>query len=111
MASPLPPANCPFGLVAKARPELPWCFLKNSGCVMLLPLTPKEHDLLLFLVRNRGKVYGREQLLDNVWGYDYDSDTRTVDAHIRNLREKIEEDPANPVFLLTVRGVGYKVKE
>ncbi|MBO0778543.1 MAG: response regulator transcription factor [Ktedonobacteraceae bacterium] len=72
-----------------------------------LELQPKQFDLLVYFVRNRGTVLTRDQLLQNVWGYDYVGDTRTVDVHVRWLREKIEEDPANPRFLQTVRGVGY----
>jgi len=68
---------------------------------------PKQFDLLTYLVRNRGTVLTRDQLLHNVWGYDYAGDTRTVDVHIRWLREKLEEDPANPQLIQTVRGVGY----
>jgi DNA-binding response OmpR family regulator len=75
-----------------------------------LDLTPKEYDLLVFLARNRGFVFSREQLLDKVWGYDYAGDTRTVDVHIRWLRQKIETDPAHPRNLLTVRGAGYKLE-
>ncbi len=76
----------------------------------LLDLTPKEYDLLVFLTRNKGFVFSREQLLENVWGYDYAGDTRTVDVHIRWLRQKIETDPAHPMNLLTVRGAGYKLE-
>jgi two-component system alkaline phosphatase synthesis response regulator PhoP len=72
-----------------------------------LELQPKQFDLLTYLVRNRGTVLTRDQLLHNVWGYDYVGDTRTVDVHIRWLREKLEEDPANPKMIQTVRGVGY----
>ena len=72
-----------------------------------LELQPKQFELLTYLVRNRGTVLTRDQLLHNVWGYDYVGDTRTVDVHIRWLREKIEEDPANPKLIQTVRGVGY----
>jgi DNA-binding response OmpR family regulator len=72
-----------------------------------LELQPKQFDLLIYLVRNRGTVLTRDQLLHNVWGYDYVGDTRTVDVHIRWLREKLEEDPANPKLIQTVRGVGY----
>ena len=75
-----------------------------------LELTPKEYDLLVFLARHRGFVFSREQLLEKVWGYDYAGDTRTVDVHIRWLRQKIEADPAQPQNLLTVRGVGYKLE-
>ncbi len=70
-------------------------------------LQPKQFELLTYLVRNRGTVLTRDQLLHNVWGYDYVGDTRTVDVHIRWLREKLEEDPANPRLIQTVRGVGY----
>lgn len=70
-------------------------------------LTMKEFDLILFLMKNPGKVYGRESLLDLVWGYDYLGDSRTVDVHIRRLREKLEQDPANPEYILTKWGVGY----
>src|SRR5258708_26111638 len=73
----------------------------------VLELQPKQFDLLVYLVRNRGTVLTRDQLLHNVWGYDYAGDTRTVDVHIRWLREKLEEDPANTKFIQTVRGVGY----
>jgi DNA-binding response OmpR family regulator len=70
-------------------------------------LQPRQFDLLVYLVRNRGTVLTRDQLLHNVWGYDYVGDTRTVDVHVRWLREQIEEDPANPKLIQTVRGVGY----
>ena len=76
----------------------------------LIELTAKEYDLLVFLVQNESYVYSREQLLEKVWGYDFAGDTRTVDVHIRWLRQKIESDPANPKHLLTVRGTGYKIE-
>jgi two-component system alkaline phosphatase synthesis response regulator PhoP len=75
-----------------------------------MELQPKQFDLLVFLVRNRGTVLTRDQLLSNVWGYDYTGDTRTVDVHVRWLREKLEEDPANPRLIQTVRGVGYRFR-
>jgi len=75
-----------------------------------LDLTPKEYDLLVFLAMNKGLVFSREQLLDKVWGYDFAGDTRTVDVHIRWLRQKIESDPAKPEHLVTVRGTGYKLE-
>lgn len=75
-----------------------------------LELTAKEYDLLVFLVKNSGYVFSREQLLEKVWGYDFAGDTRTVDVHIRWLRQKIETDAANPKRLLTVRGTGYKIE-
>lgn len=74
-------------------------------------LTTKEFDLLYFLAVNQGIVFTRERLLERVWGYDYAGDTRTVDVHLRHLREKLEKDPARPVYLLTVWGVGYKFAE
>ena len=75
-----------------------------------LELTPKEFDLLAFLARNRGFVFNREQLLEKVWGYDYAGDTRTVDVHIRWLRQKIEPNPKKPEYFVTVRGTGYKLE-
>jgi len=74
----------------------------------ILSLSPKEFELLAYLVRNRGLVISRDTLLERIWGYEYEGDTRTVDVHIRWLREKIESDPTNPRRILTVRGVGYK---
>ena len=73
-----------------------------------LELKPKELELLLYFVRNRGRAFTREQLLRDVWGYDFLGDSRTVDVHIRWLRQKIEAEPAKPVRLITVRGVGYR---
>lgn len=70
-------------------------------------LTAKEFNLLELLMLHPNKVYGREELLNTVWGYDYPGDVRTVDVHIRRLREKIEESPSNPVFIHTKWGVGY----
>ena len=75
-----------------------------------IPLPVRLFDLLVYLVRNRGAVLTRGRLLERVWGYDYAGDTRTVDVHIRWLREKIEDDPANPQLIQTVRGVGYRFK-
>lgn len=71
-------------------------------------LTAKEFDLLLHFARNPGKVYTRSQLLDIVWGYGHDGYEHTVNSHINRLRAKIEEDPANPSYVLTVWGVGYR---
>jgi two-component system OmpR family response regulator len=82
-------------------------FLKGSQ----LELSPKEFDLLAFFARNKGFVFSREQLLEKVWGYDYPGDTKTVDVHMRWLRQKIEDDPANPRWLVTVRGSGYKLED
>lgn len=74
-------------------------------------LTPKEFDLLAFMMRNRNRVMSRDYLLEKVWGYDFAGDTRTVDVHMRWLRQKIEDDAAQPKHLVTVRGVGYKFEE
>ena len=74
-------------------------------------LTMKEFDLILFLMKNPGRVYSREALLDLVWGYEYQGDTRTVDVHIRRLREKLEMDPAHPDYIATKWGVGYYFSE
>jgi DNA-binding response OmpR family regulator len=71
-------------------------------------LKPKEFDLLVFLARNRGMVLSRDLILERVWGWDYDGGSRTVDVHVRWLREKIESDPANPKRIVTVRGIGYR---
>ncbi|MFZ9694035.1 MAG: response regulator [Candidatus Nanopelagicales bacterium] len=76
------------------------------GELVSLPL--KEFDLLELLVRNSGRVLTRGQLIDRVWGNNYVGDTKTLDVHIKRLRAKIEEDPAEPVHLLTIRGLGYK---
>lgn len=73
-----------------------------------LHLKPKEYDLLVFLARNRGIVLSRDLVLERVWGWDYGGGSRTVDVHVRWLREKIEPDPANPSRIVTVRGVGYR---
>ena len=73
-------------------------------------LPARLFDMLVYMVRNKGLVLTRDRLLQNVWGYEYTSDTRTVDVHVRWLREKVEEDPANPQLIQTVRGVGYRFK-
>jgi two-component system alkaline phosphatase synthesis response regulator PhoP len=75
-----------------------------------IELPARLFDLLAYLVRNNGLVLTRDQLLQHVWGYEYAGDTRTVDVHMRWLREKIEDDPANPRLIQTVRGVGYRFK-
>jgi two-component system response regulator RegX3 len=74
----------------------------------LVPMPLKEFDLLELLVRNTGRVLTRMQLIDRVWGSDYVGDTKTLDVHVKRLRSKLEPDPANPVHLVTVRGLGYK---
>jgi two-component system response regulator RegX3 len=80
--------------------------VKVLGEYVSFPL--KEFELLEFLVRNSGRVLTRVQLIDRIWGSDYFGDTKTLDVHIKRLRAKIEKDPANPVFILTIRGLGYK---
>jgi len=74
-------------------------------------MTPKEFDLLAFLVQNCGCVFKREQLLDKVWGYGYAGNTRTVDVHVSWIRHKIEANPQHPCRLITIKGVGYKFEE
>lgn len=74
-------------------------------------LTSKEFALLSLLASHPGRVFSREKLLEHVWGYDYYGDARTVDVHIRHMREKIEPDPATPQLILTVWGAGYKFRE
>ncbi len=73
-----------------------------------LRLKPRELDLLICFMRRRGRAFSREELLKQVWGYEFADDTRTVDVHVRWLRQKIEPDPAHPSRLITVRGVGYR---
>ena len=80
---------------------------KNDECV---ELTAKEFDLIELLIHNPGRVFSRENLLDQVWGYEFRSDIRTVDVHIRRLREKLEPNPSEPEYILTKWGVGYYFK-
>ena len=74
---------------------------------LLVELTAKEFDVIEFLMRNANRVYSREALLDSIWTYEYRSDIRTLDVHIRRLREKLEENPAEPKYIMTKWGVGY----
>lgn len=74
-------------------------------------LTLKEYELLEILIRNKGKVLKRDVLLDKIWGYEYVGETRTVDVHIRHLRQKLEDDDRNPVYIETVRGIGYRFND
>lgn len=76
----------------------------------LVEVTAREFDLIELLMNNPGRVYSRENLLDIIWGYDYQGDFRTVDVHIRRLREKLEKEPASPEYLMTKWGVGYYFK-
>jgi two-component system OmpR family response regulator/two-component system alkaline phosphatase synthesis response regulator PhoP len=73
-------------------------------------LTHKEFELLRVLAAHPGKVYSRDELLERVWGYEYAGDTRTVDVHVRHLRQKVEKDPSNPEYIETLRGIGYRLK-
>ncbi|HVD28781.1 MAG TPA: response regulator transcription factor, partial [Mycobacteriales bacterium] len=79
-----------------------------DGETVSLPL--KEFDLLEYLLRNAGRVLTRDTLISRVWGADYVGDTKTLDVHVKRLRAKLEPDPANPKYLLTVRGLGYKLE-
>ncbi len=81
----------------------------KAGKLLELPL--KEFELLKMLVQNKGKVLSRDLLLEKVWGFDYYGETRTVDVHIRYLRQKIEDDDNNPVYIETVRGIGYRFND
>jgi DNA-binding response OmpR family regulator len=74
----------------------------------VLALKPKEYELLLYLARHRGQVLSRDHILERVWGWDFSGGSRTVDVHIRWLREKIEKEPAKPTRIITIRGVGYR---
>ena len=78
---------------------------------LLVDLTAKEFDVIEFLMRNANRVFSREALLDSIWAYEYRSDIRTLDVHIRRLREKLEEDPAKPKYIMTKWGVGYYFKK
>jgi DNA-binding response OmpR family regulator len=75
-----------------------------------VPVKPKVFELLAFLLRHPGQVVSRDQLLEQVWGYDYPGETRTVDVHVHWLRAAIEEDPAHPMLISTVRGTGYVLR-
>jgi DNA-binding response OmpR family regulator len=81
--------------------------LKNKE----IELNHKEFELLALLVKNKGQVFERNYLLEKIWGYEYAGDTRTIDVHMRWLRQKLEADPSHPEYLITVRGVGYKFEE
>jgi len=95
-------------VVGRATIDLAGHRLLRDGKVR--PIKPKAFDLLAFLLRHQGQVFSREQLLSDVWGYDYAGETRTVDVHVHWLRAEIEQDPQNPALLETVRGVGYVLR-
>jgi two-component system response regulator RegX3 len=94
--------------VGPVRLDIDRHIITVNGLPVSLPL--KEFELLEFLMRNSGRVLTRLQLIDRVWGSDYVGDTKTLDVHIKRLRAKIEKDPANPEFIQTVRGMGYKME-
>jgi len=94
--------------VGRAQVDLSGHRLLRDGAVR--PIKPKAFELLAFLLRNPGQVFSREQLLADVWGYDYGGETRTVDVHVHWLRAEIEPDPKHPAVLETVRGVGYVLR-
>ena len=81
--------------------------LKNGE---VLDLTPKEFELLIYLIERQGRVITREHMLNSVWNYEFAGDSRIVDVHISHLREKIEENPKQPQYIKTVRGLGYKLE-
>jgi Response regulators consisting of a CheY-like receiver domain and a winged-helix DNA-binding domain len=81
----------------------------KGGKLLEMPL--KEFELLKMLIINKGKVLSRELLLDKIWGFDYYGETRTVDVHIRYLRQKIEDDDSNPIYIETIRGIGYRFND
>ncbi len=96
-----------------ARMELSDLIIDQVRCEVLrkgelVRLKPKEYELLVFLALNRGIALTRDMILERVWGWDFDGGSRTVDVHVRWLREKIEDDPQNPAYIVTVRGVGYR---
>ena len=94
--------------IDKTRREV---LLTADGQQESVQLTPKEFELLWFLASNRGLAFSREQILDKVWGYDYFGDTRTVDAHIKRLRQKLQVTENSPQYIHTIWGVGYKFEE
>lgn len=94
--------------VGPVRLDIDRHIITVNGLPISLPL--KEFELLEFLMRNAGRVLTRIQLIDRVWGSDYVGDTKTLDVHIKRLRAKIEKDPANPEYIQTVRGMGYKME-
>ena len=85
--------------------------MKYIKMASLLEMPLKEFELLKMLILNKGKVLSRELLLEKIWGFDYYGETRTVDVHIRYIRQKIEEDDSNPIYIETVRGIGYRFND
>jgi two-component system alkaline phosphatase synthesis response regulator PhoP len=91
----------------RVYPERYEVFLRDEP----IEFTPKEFELLVYLMENKNRVLTRDQLLSSVWNYDFAGDTRIVDVHISHLRDKIEESSRNPIFIKTIRGLGYKFEE
>jgi DNA-binding response OmpR family regulator len=102
-----PPTDAPPAAVDLGRVQVDLAGHRLLRDGQQLPVKPKAFELLAFLLRHPGQVFSRDQLLERVWGYDYAGETRTVDVHIHWLRGQIEDDPATPRFIHTVRGVGY----
>jgi DNA-binding response OmpR family regulator len=107
-AAPAANAGDEYTRVGRATVDVAGHRLMREGEIR--PIKPKAFDLLAFLLRHPGQVFSREQLLSDVWGYDYAGETRTVDVHVHWLRAEIEDDPQNPKLLETVRGVGYVLR-
>ncbi len=103
-----PPARPPLLVLGSVTIDLAGHRLLREG--VALPVKPKAFELLACLVRNAGIVMSRDRLLEQVWGYDYAGETRTVDVHVHWLRSQLEDDPAHPRFLQTVRGAGYVLR-
>lgn len=103
-----PDADDPVMQCGPVRMDVDRHHVSVAGTEVALPL--KEFELLELLLRNRGRVLTRTQLIDRVWGSDYVGDTKTLDVHIKRLRAKIEDEPSAPTFLVTVRGLGYKLE-
>jgi len=101
-------AGSPILQAGAVRMDIDRHVVNVHGSPVSLPL--KEFELLEYLIRNAGRVLTRGQLIDRVWGSDYVGDTKTLDVHVKRLRAKIEPDPAAPRFLITVRGLGYKLE-
>ena len=102
------PAQAPASKVSAGNLEFDLTRHEAQLDDKVLDLKPKEYDLMLFFVQNRGQVFSRDQLLEKVWGWEFSGGSRTVDVHVRWLRAKIEVDPDQPTRLVTVRGVGYR---
>lgn len=101
-------ANPPEPTLGTARLRIDPAARRVWKAAQEVELTPTEYELLHALARHRGRVLSREQLIEQVWGYDYFGDDRVIDVHIRRLRHKVEDDPTQPRYIVTVRNVGYR---